>query len=55
MANFQVVKYQYSIWSSRISSKTDLILMGAAGETCTVHFVESLSGNIRLDCRVFGA
>jgi hypothetical protein len=39
-ASFQVVTYQYYNWSSRSTGKTNLILKGAGGETCSVWFVE---------------
>lgn len=39
-ATFQVATYQYYDWSSRTTGKTNLILKGAGGETCSVWFVE---------------
>lgn len=39
-ATFQVATYQYYDWSSRKTGKTNLILKGAGGETCSVWFVE---------------
>ncbi len=45
-ASFQVVTYQYYDWSSRMTGKTNLILKGAGGETCSVWFVESLTASL---------
>ncbi len=39
-ATFQVATYQYYDWSSRSTGKTNLILKGTGGETCSVWFVE---------------
>ena len=39
-ASFQVRSYQYYDWSSRSTGKTNLILRGLGGETCSVWFVE---------------
>ena len=39
-ASFQVATYQYYDWSSRSAGKTNLILKGTGGETCSVWFVE---------------
>lgn len=39
-ATFEVVTYQYYDWSSRQTGKTNLILRGAGGQTCSVWFVE---------------
>ena len=39
-ASFQVATYQYYDWSSRKKGKTNLILKGSAGETCSVWFEE---------------
>jgi hypothetical protein len=39
-ATFQVTTYLYYNWSSRTSGKTNLILKGAGGETCSVWFEE---------------
>lgn len=39
-ASFQVSTYQYYDWSSRSSVKTNLILKGTAGQTCSVWFEE---------------
>jgi hypothetical protein len=41
--SFQVLTYQYYNWSSRSTGKTNLILHGAGGETCSVWFVEDES------------
>jgi hypothetical protein len=40
---FQVATYQYYDWSSRTTGKTNLILKGAGGETCSVWFVEDVA------------
>lgn len=45
-ASFQVATYQYYNWSSRKTGKTNLILKGAAGETCSVWFVEDGSADL---------
>jgi hypothetical protein len=45
-ASFQVVTYQYYSWSSRRTGKTNLILKGAGGETCSVWFVEDDSADL---------
>jgi len=37
---FEVTTYQYYNWSSRSTGKTNLILKGAGGETCSVWFEE---------------
>lgn len=37
-ASFEVMTYQYYNWSSRGTGKTNLILKGPAGETCSVWF-----------------
>lgn len=39
-ANFQVLTYEYYDWSSRSTGKTNLILHGTGGNTCSVWFVE---------------
>jgi hypothetical protein len=39
-ASFPVRTYQYYDWSSRSTGKTNLILRGTGGETCSVWFVE---------------
>jgi hypothetical protein len=39
-ASFEVRSYQYYDWSSRSAGKTNLILKGVGGETCSVWFVE---------------
>jgi len=39
-ASFKVDTYQYYDWSSRKTGKTNLILKGAGGETCSVWFVD---------------
>ena len=38
--SFQVATYQYYDWSSRKTGKTNLILKGVGGETCSVWFRE---------------
>ena len=40
-ASFEVRNYQYYDWSSRSTGKTNLILKGTGGETCSVWFVEN--------------
>ena len=39
-ATFEVSTYQYYDWSSRSTGKTNLILRGTGGETCSVFFIE---------------
>ncbi|MBQ0734536.1 hypothetical protein [Aquimarina celericrescens] len=39
-SSFQVATYTYYNWSSRGNGKTNLILRGTAGETCSVWFRE---------------
>ncbi len=46
-ATFQVATYQYYDWSSRSTGKTNLILKGVGGETCSVWFVEDDSAALR--------
>ena len=45
-ASFKVKTYQYYNWSSRKSCKTNLILKGTGGETCSVWFVEDPSADL---------
>lgn len=45
-ATFQVTTYQYYSWSSRSSGKTNLVLKGAAGKTCSVWFVDDLAASL---------
>ena len=45
-ASFQVSTYQYYNWSSRSSGKTNLILKGAGGATCSVWFVEDPAASL---------
>jgi hypothetical protein len=45
-ATFQVATYQYYDWSSRQSGKTNLILKGAGGQTCSVWFVEDPAASL---------
>lgn len=45
-ASFQIETYQYYNWSSRKSGKTNLILKGTGGETCSVWFVEDPSTDL---------
>lgn len=45
-ATFQATTYQYYNWSSRTIGKTNLILKGAAGEICSVWFVEDPAANL---------
>lgn len=45
-ASFQVETYKYYNWSSRKNGKTNLILNGVNGETCSVWFVEDLSADL---------
>ena len=44
--SFQVSTYHYYDWSSRSAGKTNLILKGAGGETCSVWFVEDDSDEL---------
>ncbi len=39
-SSFQVQTYSYYNWSSRSNGKTNLILRGAEGQTCSVWFRE---------------
>jgi hypothetical protein len=43
-ASFEVSTYQYYDWSSRATGKTNLVLTGTAGQTCSVWFVEDPAG-----------
>ena len=43
---FQVSTYHYYDWSSRRAGKTNLILKGAGGKTCSVWFVEDDSAEL---------
>lgn len=45
-ATFQVATYTYYNWSSRKTGKTNLILNGVGGETCSVWFVEDEIANL---------
>jgi hypothetical protein len=45
-ATFQVATYQYYDWSSRETGKTNLILKGSGGETCSVWFVEDPAASL---------
>jgi hypothetical protein len=45
-ATFQVATYQYYDWSSRVTGKTNLILKGTGGQTCSVWFVEDPAANL---------
>jgi hypothetical protein len=45
-ATFQVDNYQYYDWSSRKTGKTNLILRGAGGQTCSVWFVEDPAADL---------
>jgi hypothetical protein len=49
MANitFQVDTYLYYNWSSRKTGKTNLILKGIGGQTCSVWFNEDETANLR--------
>ena len=38
--SFEVATYQYYDWSSRQTGKTNLILKGTGGQTCSVWFTE---------------
>lgn len=38
--SFKVASYRYYNWSSRSTGKTNLILNGEGGETCSVWFIE---------------
>ena len=51
-ATFQVATYQYYDWSSRKTGKTNLILKGAGGQTCSVWFVEDPAANLPLASQV---
>jgi hypothetical protein len=45
-ASFQVETYLYYDWSSRKTGKTNLILKGPAGQTCSVWFVEDPTADL---------
>lgn len=45
-ASFEVATYQYYNWSSRKIGKTNLILKGKGGETCSVWFIEDPSADL---------
>lgn len=44
--SFQVATYQYYNWSSRKTGKTNLILKGTGGETCSVWFSEDANQDL---------
>ena len=44
--SFQVDTYHYYNWSSRSSGKTNLIIKGVGGETCSVWFLEDESAEL---------
>jgi hypothetical protein len=44
--SFQVATYQYYNWSSRKSGKTNLVLKGTGGETCSVWFEEDETADL---------
>ena len=46
-ATFQVATYEYYDWSSRKTGKSNLILRGAAGQTCSVWFVEDPAADLK--------
>jgi hypothetical protein len=39
-ASFEVATYQYYDWSSRNSVRTNMVLKGTGGQTCSVWFYE---------------
>ena len=45
-ATFQVGTYLYYDWSSRKTGKTNLILKGTGGQTCSVWFVEDPNADL---------
>lgn len=45
-ATFQVTTYEYYNWSSRKTGKTNLILKGVGGETCSVWFIEDAAAEL---------
>ena len=50
--SFQVLTYHYYDWSSRRTGKTNLILKGAGGETCSVWFEADDSADLPAACEV---
>ena len=46
-ASFAVTTYQYYNWSSRKTGKTNLILKGVGGETCSVWFAEDPAADLQ--------
>ncbi len=50
--SFQVSTYHYYDWSSRRTGKTNLILKGAGGETCSLWFVEDDSTELPIASEV---
>ena len=44
--SFKVATYQFYHWSSRSTGKSNLILKGEGGETCSVLFVEDPTHNL---------
>ncbi|MCY1722835.1 hypothetical protein OU798_20980 [Prolixibacteraceae bacterium Z1-6] len=51
-ASFEVKTYRYYNWSSRSTGKTNLILKGTGGETCSVWFIEDPTHNLPTACKV---
>jgi hypothetical protein len=45
-ASFALTTYQYYDWSSRTTGKSNLILNGSGGETCSVRFVEDEAADL---------
>jgi hypothetical protein len=45
-ATFEVATYQYYNWSSRRTGKTNLVLKGVGGQTCSVWFVEDAAADL---------
>ncbi|WP_298540185.1 hypothetical protein [uncultured Aquimarina sp.] len=53
-SSFQVQTYSYYNWSSRNTGKTNLILRGSGGQTCSVRFIED-SNAVLPDATQFGS
>lgn len=45
-ATFEVTTYEYYDWSSRSTGKSNLLLRGEGGQTCSVWFVEDPSAEL---------
>lgn len=53
--SFEVSTYMYYDWSSRSTGKTNLILKGVGGETCSVWFEEDPAAALKPASEISGA